>query len=215
MNIEIEVRARLAAGITDDEIAEDLGIPAQEVALTRVKIVKDETDRFAGSSEETFGLFAAFMSEKIRELGIVVDGLKDPLTRKIVNGAAATAAIGAIKAQADIYDRVIKRGEELGLVQKEANGSFSIVGMDDTEIASEIHRRLVDTQKLLGVYGQSKSIADVEVAAPPAMPTPKSRSAAMARFHRPSIPPSSTGTAPAGPTMKQIVRKASLPAPKV
>jgi hypothetical protein len=153
------VRAGIAAGLTDEELAADLEVSTDEIEELRAFAMKEEVDRFTGSTEETFALYVIFMSEKIAEMNELALKLRGEKAIK-----QGSAAVGAIRAQADFYDRIISRGEDLGLIKREEDGKDKI-DMSDDELAGELQRRLESVQALRAVH-QGVSLTEVTIDPP-------------------------------------------------
>lgn len=183
------VRVGIADGLSDEELATEMGISVDEVAVLRAQVMKDEVDRYGGSPEETFALTAVFMSERVEELGRFADKLEK-------SGKQGTAFVAARKAQVDIHQKIIAAGERAGVIKTSGDGQQAeLVGLPDEELAAEIHRRLESVTRLrssqLGV-----PITEVTIEPPGRIPKQK-------KARKPKKPKR------AG--VSKIKRKASLP----
>jgi hypothetical protein len=192
----------MAAGQDDYEIAADIGVDVEEVSKLKSLALKEELDRYTGSTEETFGLFATFMGQRIRDLAFLFEELKKKDTRQ------GAAAVGAVRAQAELYEKIIKRGTELGLIKPVDGGKkLELIGLDDEELASELHRRLSAVQRL---RAQSAGVPFSEVTyEPPAHMKKRYAKRSKAK----SAPVSTASPAAKGEKNRvfRIKRKASLP----
>lgn len=192
----LRVRSRVAAGKSDAEIAVDLGLAERDVFSLRQLAMKQELDRYAGNTEEAFAGYAIFMAQRIDDLRKLHATLK--------KSKQGSAAVGAIKAQAELYDRILKRGEELGLITKVGDGSKArnLIGMADEELAAELHGRLMTVRKMrsecAGIH-----FSEVTYDPPERMPSKRPPKPGEKKKSRPP-------TKRAG--VFRIKRKASLPA---
>jgi len=153
----VKIRARLAAGYEPDAIAEELKVTRDKVTEASVRILQLEVDRFNGSPEENFGRYSVFMSERIREL--------QELSAELTESRQGNARVGAIKAQADLYDRIVNRGEELGVIVRRTKERAELVGMGNVEIAAIVERRLSEVRSFL-VEETGKDLLEVTSKAP-------------------------------------------------
>jgi hypothetical protein len=187
------VRAGIASGLTDAELAVEIGIWIAEVADLRAKIMKEEVDRFTGSTEETFALYMIFTDEKIGELDELARRLRAPGAIK-----QGTAAVGAIRAQHDLYEKAIKKGQELGLIKAASDGkSHELLGLEEKELAAEIQRRLESIQRLRA-HHQGVPLSEVTITPP-------------GKTKKKSSKPMPVTEKRARPGISKISRKASLP----
>jgi len=187
------VRIAIAAGQTDEEIGIALDILPADAFVLRQDVMKEELDRFAGVTEESFASYAVFMVERMKDLA--------DLYKQLKVGRQGTAAVGAVKGQADLYERVMKKGQELGLLKQADDGKgLRLIGLDDGELAAELHRRLSQVQRL---RAQNAGIPFSEVTYPPPAgmkkPATKEKTEAKPRKSK-------------KPGFFKIKRKASLPA---
>ncbi len=146
------VRSYVAAGESDHNICVELDVKPSELTTLKKRVFEQEaTDVNSRTTVDTFVEYKLKMDRICDDL----DGIHE--------GAAGarqyTAAMGALKAKAQIIDKVIDRGQELGLINRAAKkhevlGGVAVAHLDDTQLLDkmkEIHRK---TTSFITEYGE-------------------------------------------------------------
>lgn len=103
-----------ASGKTPEEIAIDLDIGVNIVNRELGTALDSLVKHYAmPTPEQTFVRYAAFQFEVIRKLEESLEVFRDDSETKQYN-----AMISALKAQSDIYDKIMNKGTEFGVIQK-------------------------------------------------------------------------------------------------
>lgn len=142
-----ELRAMITAGHTDEKIIEETGVEFQALEILKDEIYKQ--DRAAIDSADPVSIFIRYC---LQQEGIIVE--LDKVIEKFSTTNQGSAIVGAIKEKSQIFDRVIKMGQDLGLIAK-AGGDLrlneeSLAGRDPDEIREMIQGELDDLNELLG-----------------------------------------------------------------
>jgi len=107
------LRGAMVEGLNDDEIAERVGIAWEEVAELKRKLLDAEAEAArAEPTEHTYARYVLDQRQCIKELDTIIDDYEKEKN--------VSAIVGAVRAKSDILDRVLKSGQELGLVRKRA-----------------------------------------------------------------------------------------------
>ena len=162
--LQIEQLARLrsfiAAGETDHNICVELDVRPSELKQLKKQLFEQESVELnARSTADTFIEYRLRMERICDDL----DGVH--------NGATAarqfTAAMGALKAKAAIIDKVIDRGQDMGLVSRAAKkheviGGVAVAHLTDSDLLDKMREIHTTTQTYIEHYGE-KSISDISI----------------------------------------------------
>lgn len=153
--LTVKERARIRAarieGSPPDEIADAMGLDVAEVESAIAEMDAEETSDLLGRSPEQWFLdYVRRSNANLRALdGLIVESQGD----KARNGSTAVAAI---KARQDIADKVIDRGQNLGLINRKPVQSEHRVllgRLDDIALVEHLERELLTTRRLLASSG--------------------------------------------------------------
>lgn len=142
-----ELRVKIAEGKTDEEIAEEIGV--EFPVLDELKSEIYNQDRAAVESADPVSIFIRYC---LQQEGIIFELNK--VIKKFMDTNQGSAIVGAIKEKSQIYDRVIKMGQDLGLIIR-AGADFELpadmlAGRDPDEIRELIQGELDSINELLG-----------------------------------------------------------------
>lgn len=157
-----ETLARFAAlmglGMSREQICLEMGLHTNEYEATRERFYKElELEHTGKSTLRTFVDYTNRQSKLIRDLEDLKDRLRGKEDKKAENwgsGAGANAFVGAVRVQADIYDRMVSTGQSLELVKKapkriEYIGGKAIGEMKTEELEAKIQEELERSQALV------------------------------------------------------------------
>ncbi len=130
------MRHLIGKNYTDDELADELKIRSDQVSILRRKIYQTDKARF--QSFDKFAVYSDYVSkctQMVKEL--------DDIKTKFRNRGQWTALVAAVKQKGEIYDKVIKLGQDFGFIDKKATeikveGEMSFSAMSDKDIRAEI-----------------------------------------------------------------------------
>lgn len=135
-----QIRTMVRAGQSDQSISATLHVDAELVERVRVALSDDVRDRFAGSTGDQFVNWANYHIGLIKDLDEVA---KDWKTQ-------GTAFVGAVKLKAELYKRIVEKGEALGVISKSSDGAISIAeGTPDLEKMAHIASRLAEVNRFI------------------------------------------------------------------
>jgi len=107
-----DVRALIGSGATDYEILADLNITLQTLSKLKQRMFSDELDQVQNeTAAENWVRYHLRMEQNIADLNSVIVDAK-----AIEQASALTARVGAIKAKAELIDRVFEKGQQLGVI---------------------------------------------------------------------------------------------------
>ena len=118
-----EVRSYMVLGRTDHEIAAELNLSMADMASARREVLQQEM-MVVGPQRpigEVFTEYRLQMTEVANDLGRLAKSAK--------RAGKEHVTLGALKAKAGIIDKVIDRGQELGVLPRAARSSSSSVKM--------------------------------------------------------------------------------------
>lgn len=179
------LRIALQEGKTDTLIQEEMALDTGDYNALKSELYEQEkTDINNKSVEDVFIDFTHRMEGCIRDLNGIISNAK----------ANHNAVVGAVRAKADIINRIIDRGQEFGLIEKipekkQIVGGILVAQLPNKELRELIMKQTGEMGKLMEKYGDTDMMDE-----PPALPE-----------HVPSPAPASEATvtfAPVGKTGK-------------
>lgn len=173
-----EVRIRLAmlrslmtVGDNDFGILSKTGWDPEALTVLQKELYRSELTRLARPAEEVFVDYVLHQQEGIRDLNKLIERLMsaketvtDPTTGQdqvIDSVKHATAVVGAVKTKADIWDRMVQRGQDLGLIHRAPKRQEIIAGIAVTQISTrelkgEVGKAMAAFKGLLDRYGDAE-----------------------------------------------------------
>lgn len=183
MTLEAKKRVQLAefavcmaAGLDQYQICEEMGLHTNEYESLRSRFYRELELEHSG--KPTSKLYLDYVNRQgklIRDLEdlkkrmrgdeVETEGKKQSKSETWASGAGAQAFVGAVRVQADIYDRMISTGQSLELIKKapkriEYIGGKHVANLTTSEIEEEIQKELKEAQSLVSKK-KSKQAAKV------------------------------------------------------
>ena len=180
-----KIRAHLGEGLSTDEIADALGLPLSTVTAEVEELDREEqADLSARKPEAWFADYVRRSAANMKALDAVIVDFK--------GSKQGSALVGAIRMKQEIADRIIDRGQSLGIVDKrpiQTESKVLVAHLDDASLAELLERELRELRALMGGAGP---LLSVNVAAEPtaALIVPRLQAEPVAS---PSPPPASLG----------------------
>jgi hypothetical protein len=147
-----QVRALIGQGKTDWDILKEVNVTLQTLSKLKQRLFSDELDQVQNeTAAENWVRYHLKMGQNIDDLTAVIVKAKES-----DQAAALTATVGAIKAKADLIDRVFDKGQQLGVIP-------TVAPDDNTDYPTEIPslQSLVEEKtQLLGAMAQRYGVAD-------------------------------------------------------
>lgn len=146
-----KVRALIGEGKTDFEILQEVNITLQTLSKLKQRLFSDELDQVQNeTAAENWVRYSLRMAQNIKDLDDVISDASQN-----ENASALSARVGAVKAKADLIDRVFEKGQQLGVIP-------TVAPAEETDYPSEIPslkalveektRMLGDMAKQYGVF---------------------------------------------------------------
>ena len=133
----------LSNGMTDRDMAGELSITLGDLRNLKRELLADELEEIANDSPaEVWAKYRLRMEGCVSDLDEIIEQSTDANVR-----GGFTAAVGAVKAKAQILDNVLKKGQELGVLHREPKKSIVVGGIAVTSVALEDLRELVATRR--------------------------------------------------------------------
>ena len=142
----------LSEGKTDVEAQAELDVSPAKYANLRKALLESEADRLRETpTEHTYVEYCLAQTACIRDLTEIADEAKK---QKNMNGL-----IGAVRARSDIIDKIIKKGQEFGVLEKKAEEKRIVAGivvaqLSNVELKVAITSQIAELNKLVETYGE-------------------------------------------------------------
>jgi len=149
-----DIKLRLSLGHDDAQIAEDLQISTQRYNDLKRELLRQGKDSlYAQTTEDTYLDYKWKQERCVDDLDNVIDRLK----LNVINGSS-NAMITAIRAKSDIIDRVVKMGQDMGILEKAPERKLILQGvavatMDNNTLRSHIAEEMTNFAKVVSRYG--------------------------------------------------------------
>jgi len=144
------LRVHIANDDTDDEIMMALDLSPINLSTLKKKLADIDGGEITGQAP-----IEIFLEYLLRQKKIIVhlDAIHSKaIAAKPVQGQVA---IGACKAKSDILDKIIDRGQSLGVYDKKPAelkllGDIDLDGMDLGELKDQVHKEMEEIKRLVG-----------------------------------------------------------------
>jgi len=162
-----EIKGLLGTGKTEGEQLEALAewnVGTTELRRLREEVLSEHIQSLrAETPEQAFVRHALRQEKHVDQLDEVVEAC---FSVEKVNGSLMGAAVSAIKAKASILDRLMERGQTLGVVHKAPSTSYKIGGMVVAHASINDLRKLV-ADKMRSLEALARQQAPVDYLAEP------------------------------------------------
>lgn len=125
--------AALAIGSDDEECGALAGVSRGQWFGLKAAVLEDEGERLEGQTDrEVYGEYAMRQTAILSDLKVIQKDFED------AEKPNQMAMLGCLRARSEIYDKVLKVGQDMGFVRKEPDRqeiglSAATQGMDDSE----------------------------------------------------------------------------------
>lgn len=149
----------LLKGKTDEKARATLGVPASEFARIKVHLVDQKAaELHARPTEHTYVQYIFDQLRNIQEL--------TELIRELRKKEQYASAIRAIQLRADLRDRILARGQDCGVIHKQADRKEIVAGvlvadLSNRQLRSQLRTELDSVNRMISAQGD-KPFIDVE-----------------------------------------------------
>lgn len=167
----------LSEGMTDKEVFEEMGITAEDYKALKISMLEGKAEELRSKPHEhTYVEYLISQSANIRDLTSIID--------KMDSKEQYASMVGAVRARADILDRLIEKGQAFGLIHKKAERKEIVAGVVVSELSDPQLKKLIlgelsmlnDLRKQFGEKNFSKIEVPDELHTGPALvEEPKSK----------------------------------------
>ena len=152
------IYARAAEGKLDQEIMDELNISAQDYAKLKASMFDQKADEIRGRPTEH--TYIQYMLDQAQNVTALTDMIQEFKNTKQYN-----AMVGAIRARSEIYDKLIDKGQQFGLIHREPDkkqvmGGLIVADLSNKQLKTMITGELSVLDKLMRQYGD-KNIMDM------------------------------------------------------
>lgn len=181
----ITLFTHLTHGKTPEEAAEEMGLDSETFEEIRAGMFEVKAREIKGRpTEHVFVQYVIDQTNNLNDLTDTIRAFKDP------NNASKqyNALVGAVRARAEILDKIIEKGQEFGIIEKKPEekiirGGVVVSNLKDDQLKKMITGALSNLNRLMEQHGEV-NIVDV---------TPGD-----SHYELPALPPASE-TVPAQP----------------
>jgi hypothetical protein len=143
-----KVRKLLGKNYNDEEILHELGIK-NPLRLQKAKAMIMEQDRMLFERLHNDVVYSDYLMKQ----GKLIRELSD-MAVKFRNRGQWGALVASAKVRSDIYDKMVKLGQELGFIQKKAtelniSAKMQFGAMSDAQVMKELHKEVNDLNALV------------------------------------------------------------------
>jgi len=149
----------MVEGNDDKAIIEKMGVPAETYKLLRQRLLAEKAAELkAKPPEHVYVEYVVWQTQGINDLSKMIAEFK---TTKQYN-----ALVGAVRVRAELYDKLIAKGQEFGVFRKtperkEVVGGFVVADLTNEALRAMITKSLTDMDKLVKRYGDG-DIIDID-----------------------------------------------------
>lgn len=155
--LKAELRAGMALGESEVQLMDRLSVGAGDLRWLKSQLMQDELAEVINDSPaEVWLKYRMRMDGIIGDLDAVIEKGK---SGKV--GGSLNAAVGAIKAKAQIVDKVLERGQDLGVIHREPEKSVTIGGVAVTDLREgELEELVVEKREALALLLERYAVTD-------------------------------------------------------
>lgn len=158
--------ALLVEGKELDEIQAELGIAPQQIVTAEARMWEQEEERVR---KRTNGrVYLEYMLHQQQCLHLLDEVIVTMRAAKVSESKDVNAFVAAVRARSDLYDKLIKTGHDLGVIQKtperreHLHGHVVLQNLTDDQLKVEIARELDKTNQLIAQSDEHTKILDMD-----------------------------------------------------
>jgi hypothetical protein len=186
-----ELKSHLAMGTPDIDIADEMGLDTDQYRLLKREMYNRERADLGKTTEEFYIDWRLRQEGVIAELDAMVNYytprkvkveeggdntmLVDQFSGKRYDGQPS-AIVGALRAKSDILDKIVKVGQEFGILEKAPEkkvviGGLAVANLSTEELRKTIVQAVVGLKQISARYGDTDVLGNA-LPSPPALKAP-------------------------------------------
>lgn len=142
-----KMRGCITEGLDDEDICERFGLSWEDIDELRRKFLDEEAELIRHrSTEHTYVQYCLEMRRCLEDLEKVgIDYVRGSESTDETNVAKVNVSgyVGAVRARADILDRIIKTGQDFGLIERKVDGKGVAAGEAIKDLNNAEFRRYI------------------------------------------------------------------------
>ncbi len=144
----------MCEGKLDNEIMASMGLEPEEYKKLRAAMMDAKADEVR--NQPTEHVYVEYMIKQAKNIADLTKMIDEFTTTK-----QYTALVGAIRIRAELYDKLIAKGQEFGLIHKEPDRKEIVAGvlvadLSNKQLKTAIVGELTNLNQLMSRYGDSK-----------------------------------------------------------
>jgi hypothetical protein len=165
-----DIKRMIGEGKSDRMIAEELGLNAARYNELKRELFRQETaDLYSKSTEDVYLEYKWQQNRCIEDLDRMIADIDGDSKQQ-------NALVGAIKARSEIIDKIVKVGQEMGVLERAPEKKLVIHGhavaqLPDAELRKLIANELQGLQSIVSRYGE-RDMAGNLITDAPQLPAP-------------------------------------------
>ena len=161
---EYELVARvyglLASGSDDADIMDELGLTTDDYQSVKITMFDMKAEELRKKPKEH--IYIDYLIQQEANIRALTQILKDHKDSNQPN-----ALVGAVRARSEILDKIIKTGQDVGLIEREPDkhqviSGVMVANLSNLELKKGITEVIVGLDALVGEFGD-KTLQDVEI----------------------------------------------------
>ena len=172
-NLMSQLMAAIEDGKADADVMIELGLDVDEYRDIKRRAMRREGQYLkAKTKEELYAEYVLKQSACVKDL--------TNLSKDFKKSKNYSAMVSAVRARSEIYDKMIKTGQDFGIIEKKVERTEHVVGvmigkLSDDELRQTIVGELSNLQNMMSRFGE-QDIIDIEPGPIyKALPKPKSK----------------------------------------
>ena len=156
----VKLRSFLATSLSEVEICNNLEISWADYEILKAKMIELESKKVMSQpSENVYVEYLMNQEKNVVALTKMIDTFE--------TSKQHAAMVGAVKARADIYDKMIKVGQEFGFVDKVPEKTEVVAGvlireLQDDDLRTQIAKAVSNLDGLVNKYDGKATIVDID-----------------------------------------------------
>lgn len=147
-------------GVDDADIQHEMGLTIVEYEKLKSDMLDAKSDDIMKRPVEH--TYVQYILDQMRNVHDLTDIINQHKNTKSVN-----AAVSAIRVRSEITDKIIEKGQDFGIIHKEADkkevkGGFLVAQLTSEQLKSAITAELKNLNDMMSTYGESANMIDVD-----------------------------------------------------